>query len=88
MMENGLIWFLGLAVISLTQALVLVLKFSQRRAEKKSVPEIDSDNPGEGERIGIVETEVKNIKESNEKDHRLMRRDIRKLFGLLNGMRK
>ncbi|MCK4852242.1 MAG: hypothetical protein KAS86_03920 [Candidatus Omnitrophica bacterium] len=88
-MENGLIWFLGLAIISLTQALVLILKFTASRSEKKSVPVIseESDNPGYGERIGQSETEIKNMKENNEKDHRLMRRDIRKLFTLLNGMK-
>jgi len=89
-MENGQMWFLGLmglAIISLSQALVLVLRLSQRRADKKSVAS-DADNPGHGERIGNCETEIKNLKESNEKDHRLIRESIQKLFNLYNGMRK
>ncbi len=67
-MENGLAWFLALAVISLTQAMVLVLKISQKRAEKKN------GNPGKyGERIKGNETEIKNIKE----DIIEIKRDIR-----------
>ena len=46
------------------------------------------DNPGHGERLGILETEIENLKENNEKDHQLIRGDIRKLSNLLNGMRR
>lgn len=50
-MDTQLLWFLGLAVIALTQALVLALKLKK-------------NNPGKyGERIAKLETEVKNIKE-------------------------
>lgn len=50
-MNTQLLWFLGLAVIALTQALVLALKLRK-------------NNPGKyGERIASLETEVKNIKD-------------------------
>ena len=53
-MNAQLLWFLGLAVIALTQALVLVLKLSQGK----------KNNPGNyGVKIGKLETEVENIKE-------------------------
>lgn len=56
-MNSGLLWFLGLAIIALTQALVLAMKLNQAKASKRN-------NPGKyGERIAMLETEVKNIKE-------------------------
>lgn len=53
-MEGQTLWFLGLIILSLAQALVLALRLSQG---KKS-------NPGNyGERIGKLETRAKNIEE-------------------------
>ena len=53
-MNTGLLWFLGLAIIALTQALVLVLRLSQGK----------KNNPGKyGERIATLEEAVENIKE-------------------------
>lgn len=45
-------------------------------------------NPGHGERIQNCETEIKNLKENNKVDHELIRKDIRKLFNLFNGLKK
>ena len=55
-MDTQLLWFLGLAVIALTQALVLVLRLSQGRINKKN------NNPGNyGIKIAKLETKVENI---------------------------
>ena len=43
-----------------------------------------SGNPGYGERIGKVETNIENLEKNNEKDHSLIRKDITKIFNLLN----
>lgn len=47
-----------------------------------------NDNPGYGERIATLEKGQELLEKSNEKDHRLIRKDIQKLFGLFNGIRK
>ena len=62
-------------------------KYKEKKTDKL-IPAVVPDNPGYGERIGILETEVKNLKEDNKEDHELMRKDIRKLFNLLNGLRR
>ena len=50
-MNNQLLWFLGLAVIALAQALVVALKLKR-------------GNPGNyGVKIGKLETRVKNIED-------------------------
>lgn len=57
-------------------------------------PPVDYHN--HGERIASLETEIINTKENNDKDHNLIRGDIqkltnlfnRKIFGVLNGMKK
>ena len=61
-MNSGLLWFLGLAIIALTQALVLVLKLNQGRANRKTKP-LKPENPSHGERIATLEEAVENIKE-------------------------
>lgn len=97
-MEDGVMWFLGLAVICLSQAIVIALKIGQRRDSRKVVSG-DESNPGYGERIKGVETEMKNLKEHNTEDHKLIRsenredhelirKDVRKIFTLLNGFKR
>lgn len=67
--------------------------------KKNSIPHNPStlvDYHNHGERIASLETEIINIKDGNEKDHGLIRGDIqkltnlfnRKIFGVLNGMKK
>ena len=47
------------------------------------------NNPGNyGERIAILEKGQQELEKSNEKDHNLIRADIKKLFNLFNGIRK
>ena len=48
----------------------------------------DTENPSHGERLMGLEKDVENLKENNEKDHRLIRGDIKKIFTLLNGIRR
>lgn len=69
-------WLLALSILALANALVTIVK-----AKK--------NNPSNyGERIKECETEIKNLKENNEKDHKLIRDNIKKLFTLFNGMKK
>lgn len=59
-------------------------------------PGLPIDYHSHGERIASLETGMENMKDSNEKDHGLIRDDIkkltnlfnRKIFGVLNGMKK
>ena len=83
-MEAEVLKYGWLIILSLAQIIFVWMKMAERRNHKK--PE-NSDNPGYGERMGILETEVKNLKEDNKEDHELIRKDIRKLFSLLNGLR-
>lgn len=46
------------------------------------------ENPGYGERIATVEEGLRNLKTDNKEDHELMRKDIRKIFGLLDKLKK
>ena len=41
-----------------------------------------------GERISSLETAQEKLEKNNEKDHLLIRQDIRKIFNLFNGIRK
>lgn len=47
-----------------------------------------NDNPGDDVKLGKLETKVEEMDKDNEKDHKLIREDIRKLSNLLNGMRR
>ena len=64
-------------------------KYKEKKTDKIPIPPnpVKPENPSHGERITAVETEVKNLKEDNKEDHELMRKDIRKLFNLINGLR-
>lgn len=62
-MENPtawLVWLLGLSILSLVQALVLVLRLSQGRPNKKNKK---PENPTHGERIATLEKGQENIEE-------------------------
>ena len=65
-------------------------KYKDKKTEKVPIPPdpVKIENPSHGERIATLEEAVDNMEKNNEKDHRLIRGDIRKLFSLLNGMRR
>lgn len=64
-MNSQLLWFLGIAIIALTQALVLVLRLSQGK----------KNNPSKyGERIASLETDVENIKDDIKEIRRKLNR--------------
>ena len=85
-MDTQVFWFLGIAIIALSQALVLAMKLNQGRANRKKT--CKPENPGHGERIAKLEEAMENVKENNEKDHRLIRKDIAKLTVRINGLRR
>jgi len=77
-------------------------KYKEKKTDDKipvSVVPAESENPSHGERIMGLETDVENLRDDNEKDHRLMResnekdhglirKDIQKLFNLYNKGKK
>ena len=65
-------------------------KYKEKKTDKTPIPpnRVEPENPSHGERLMGLETDVENLKDSNEKDHELIREDIKKLFNLINGMRK
>ena len=85
-MEGKIAWLIVLSFFILAQSLFMALKIIKERNARKNNQK--PENPDHGERIASLETEVENMKESNEKDHELIRKDIRKIFNLINGMRK
>lgn len=97
--STQILWLLALTILGLVQAVVLILKLTQDKNNKKKVPNNPSppvDYHSHGERIATLEEAVDNVEKGNEKDHNLIRGDIqkltnlfnRKIFGVLNGMRK
>ena len=78
-MNGQIAWLVILTILTLAQALVLTLRLAGN--SKKN-------NPGNhGERIGKLETKVEEMDKDNEKDHGLIRKDIEKIFNLLNKKR-
>jgi hypothetical protein len=88
-----------LIVLTLVQIIYVWMKIAEKRNEKKENPHNPSppvDYHNHEGRISSVETGIGNIKESNERDHGLIRQDIqklynlfnRKIFNVLNGMKK
>lgn len=98
-MEAEALKYGWLIVLTLAQIIFIWVKMIERRNEKKEKPHnpnppVDYHNH-EG-RLSSVETEIENLKENNDKDHGLIRDDIkkltnlfnRKIFGVLNGIKK
>lgn len=67
-----------------------VIYYKSKYKKKEIIPPNPGkpENPNHGERLMGLETDVENLKENNEKDHELIRKDIRKIFNLFNGMKK
>ena len=82
----------GVASLLIERFFYYKSKYKERKIE--ALPEPESDNPGNpenpthGERIAGLEKGQELLEKSNEKDHRLIRADIKKLFNLLNGIRR
>jgi hypothetical protein len=67
---------------------LLIERIFYYRSKYKNKKNDKPDNPGHGERIAILEKGQEELEKSNEKDHNLIRADIKKLFNLFNGIRK
>lgn len=63
-----------------------VFYYKSRYKKKETIPPNPGrpENPSHGERLMGLETDVENLKENNDKDHGLIRDDIRKLTNILN----
>ena len=85
----------GVASLLIEKVFYYKAKYKKRNNTPHN-PGLPIDYHKHGERIASLETGMDNIKDSNEKDHALIRGDIqkltnlfnRKIFGVLNGMRK
>ena len=72
-MNEQIIWLVILTILALAQALVLALRL------------VKKNNPGNyGVKIEKLETKVEEMDKDNEKDHGLIRKDVEKIFNLLN----
>ena len=98
-MESEALKYGWLIILTLVQIIYVWMKIAEKRNGKKEKPHNPSppvDYHKHGERISSLETGLGNMKESNKEDHTLIRGDIqkltnlfnRKIFGVLNGMRK
>ena len=66
-------------------ASLLIERFFYYKSRYKTKKNDKSDdNPGYGERIGKLETAQEQCEKDNEKDHRLIRADIKRLFELVD----
>ena len=91
MNEASQLILVGIAVafVAIDKAVKIYNNFTwKRNGKNRRKSSSDLENPGYGERIKGVETEIENLKDSNDKDHRLIRQDIQKLFGLFNAVKK
>lgn len=61
-----------------------IFYYRSKYRKKNNKPE----NPSHGERIATLEEAVDNQEKNNEKDHRLIREDIRKLGGRIDRIKK
>ena len=77
----------GVASLLIERIFYYRLKYKKKPDKWQPIPE-EPDNPGYGERIAKLEEGMENMKDNNEKDHRLIRQDIKKIFNLIDGMRK
>ena len=83
-MDPKLVWFAFLIIMSLVQTILLLVKLKTSKANDTPQNSGKSGNPGNyGERISSLETDVKGMKDNNDKDHSLIRQDIQKLFSLV-----
>ena len=79
------------SVVGVASLLIERIFYYKSKYKKKEVIPLNpekAENPSHGERLVGLETDVENLKENNEKDHELIRKDIRKIFNLFNGMKK
>jgi len=98
-MESEILKYLWLIVLTLVQIIYVWMKIAEKRNNKKTTPNNPStpvDYHNHEGRISSLETGIGGIKETNERDHGLIRGDIqklynlfnRKIFSVLNGMKK
>ena len=76
----SLVAILGFACLLIERIFYYKSKYKKRNEE--------AENPSHGERIAALEKGQEKLEQSNDKDHGLIRKDISKLFTLLNGMRQ
>ena len=98
-MESEALKYGWLIILTLVQIIYVWMKIAEKRNDKKETPHNPSppvDYHNHGERIATLEEAIDNQEKNNEKDHTLIREDIhkltnlfnRKIFSVLNGMKK
>ena len=81
----------GVASLLIERFFYYKSKYKEKKDETLSEPELELDNPenpSHGERIATLEEAVDNQEKNNEKDHRLIRADIKKLGERIDRMKK
>lgn len=90
-MESEVLKYGWLIVLTLGQILHIWMKMMEKRNAKKETPPPppkEEENPSHGERISSLETDVENLRNDNNKDHRLIRKSIDKLTTRINGLKR
>ncbi len=87
-MEADVLKYGWMIILTLAQIVLVAFKVLEKRNGKKNNKSHNPGNPGYGERIASLETEVGNMKDGNKEDHELIRKNIEKLFTFFNGTRK
>ena len=85
-MEGDVLKYGWLIVLTLASIINIWMKMAEKRNNKKK--ECKPENPSHGERLMALETDAENLRDSNDKDHELIRKSIDKLSTRINGVLK
>lgn len=84
MQQPDILWLLVLTISQLGQAILIVVKLLREKNNKRGDRNYRvANNPhpcaAHGERLSALETDVKNLRQDNTDDHKVMFRAIEKL---------
>ena len=91
-MEEKILLYAWLALVTVSQALLLALKIiANKNGKKKEAGEL-GNNPhpcqSHGERLKGLEVDLERLREDNKDEHLQLRSNIGRIFTLLNGVKK
>jgi hypothetical protein len=91
-MEDKIILYAWLALVTLAQALLIALKIIAGRNEKEEETKSPGNNPhpcqAHGERLRGLEVDLTRLREDNKDEHLQLRSNIARIFTILNGVKK
>jgi hypothetical protein len=90
-MEEKIILYAWLALVTLAQALLIALKIiANRNGKRKETGSGNNPHPCQehGERLRGLEVDLIRLREDNKEEHRDLRSNIARIFTILNGVKK